>query len=134
MKIASTKYSDTSFAIAILVLRLGLGILMIPHGFNKLQHFSEYAAKFSDPFHIGKTASLALVIFAEFFCSCLLIAGLFTRLAVIPLIITMAVAVFIAHHGEIFDDGEHGALYLVGYLVILIAGPGKISLDRLIGK
>lgn len=81
---------------------------------------------------IGGPASLALVIFAEFFCSALLILGLFTRLAAIPLIITMAVALFKAHNGELFGDGETAAIYLFGYVVVVLLGPGKISIDGLV--
>jgi putative oxidoreductase len=49
MKLTSTKYSDTTFSIATLILRLGLGILMIHHGYDKLQHFSEYSKTFTNP-------------------------------------------------------------------------------------
>ena len=51
-----------------------------------------------------------------------------------PLIIAMSVALFVAHKGQVFGDGETAALFLVGYLILLLAGPGKISADRLIGK
>lgn len=55
-----------------------------------------------------------------------------TRLATIPLIIAMSVALFFSHHGDIFGKGEHPALYLLGFIVLLISGPGKFSLDKLI--
>jgi putative oxidoreductase len=83
---------------------------------------------------LGNTISLGLAVFAEFFCAMFLIMGLFTRLTVIPLIITMCVVVFMASNGEIFGDGEHGSLYLVGFLVILLCGPGKASVDGIMGK
>lgn len=83
---------------------------------------------------IGMTASLILVIFAEFFCSLLLVLGLFTRLAVIPLIITVLVIIFKVQHGDIFGDAEVVVLYLAGYAVLLMVGPGRISIDRMIGK
>jgi len=135
MKIASTKYSDTAFSFATLILRLGLGIVMlVAHGYDKLQHFAKYSGGFSDPFHVGSRISLSLDIFAEFFCSCLLILGLFTRLACIPLIIAMSVALFYAHHGDAFGVGERAALFLTGYIALLFLGPGKASVDRLIGK
>jgi len=134
MKIANSRYSDAAIAFATLFLRLGLGILMITHGNDKLQHFAKFSHSFSDPFHFGSTISLVLVIFAEFFCSCFIILGLFTRLACIPLIITVSVALIYAHQGELFGDGEKVALYLTGYLALIFAGPGKISVDRLIGK
>jgi putative oxidoreductase len=133
-KLFSSKYSDNGIAFATLILRLTLGALLLPHGYDKLMHFSTLSAKFADPFHIGSATSLALLIFAEFFCSALVILGLLARLACIPPIIAMAVAVFSAHNGEIFGDGEHAALYLGGFTALLFSGPGKISLDRLIGK
>jgi putative oxidoreductase len=46
----------------------------------------------------------------------------------------MCVVVFMASNGEIFGDGEHGSLYLVGFLVILLCGPGKASVDGIMGK
>src|SRR5689334_20821739 len=99
MKIGSIKYNDTAVTIAMLALRLGIGILMIAHGFDKLQHFGQMSGKFSDPLHIGSSLSLSLVVFAEFFCACFIVLGLFTRFACIPLIIDMAIALTYAHKG-----------------------------------
>jgi len=84
--------------------------------------------------HLGSTASLSLIIFAELICGILLILGLFTRLACIPIIIGMAVVVFIASHGQIFDAGERGMVYLAATLTILLCGPGRISVDGMMGK
>jgi putative oxidoreductase len=135
MKIISTKYSNTAFSFATLVLRLGLGVIMlVTHGSEKLLHFSKYSQGFADPFHVGSITSLSLDIFAEFFCSCLVILGLFTRLAVIPLIIAMTVALFYVHHGQIFGAGERAGLFLTGYIALLLLGPGKVSVDGMMGK
>lgn len=133
-KLLSTKYSETSFSLALFLLRIASGGLMIPHGYDKLKKFSEYAPGFTDPLHIGSSLSLSLVIFAEFFCAILIVLGLLTRLTTVPLIINMAVVVFIAHKGEIFGKGEHGALYLAIYIAILFVGAGKFSLDKMIAK
>jgi putative oxidoreductase len=133
-KLLSTKYSAGAFSTAMLVLRLGLGILMLMHGYNKLIHFGDMQHKFMNFMGIGSTMSLALVVFAEFFCSLFLILGLFTRLATIPLLITALVIVFKANKGDIFGDGEHGALYLIGYIVLLFVGPGRVSVDSMTGK
>jgi uncharacterized membrane protein YphA (DoxX/SURF4 family) len=46
----------------------------------------------------------------------------------------MLVVVFMVTHGQIFGDGEKGAIYLFTSLTILLCGPGKISVDGLIGK
>ena len=133
-KLLSTKYSAGAFTTAMLVLRLGLGVLMLMHGYDKLVHFAKYQNEFMNFLGIGKTMSLALVVFAEFFCSVFLILGLFTRLATIPLIIVASVIVFKVFHGDVFGDGEQGALYLIGYIVLLLLGPGRASMDSMIGK
>lgn len=133
-KLISTKYSPAAFNAATFILRLGLGILMIHGGYNKLVHFAEIQKTFMSFLGMGATISLSLVVFAEFFCSMFLILGLFTRLATIPLIITMAVALFKAHNGDIFGDGTMAALFLCSYIVLLLLGPGKISVDSMTGK
>jgi putative oxidoreductase len=138
MKIASTKYSDTAFNLATLILRVGAGSLMIAnHGLSKMTNFSQMSGKFADPFHIGSPVTLSLVIFAEVFCSALIILGLFTRLACIPLIFEMAFAFFRVHHmnwaaGQ--GGGEPTLLFATCFLTLLFTGPGRVSVDRLIGK
>ncbi|HET8573189.1 MAG TPA: DoxX family protein [Edaphocola sp.] len=134
-KLMSTKYSKTAFNLATLILRVCLGAVMIPgHGWAKLSKFSEMQDKFMNFMGLGSQVSLGLVIFAEFFCAILLILGLFTRLAAIPLIVTMFVAITMAHGADIFDKGQLPFVLLAGFLAIFILGPGKISIDGLISK
>lgn len=133
-KLTSTKYSAAAFSLAMLALRLFSGILMMNHGYSKLVNFSARKAKFMDFLGLGSTLSLSLTIFAEFFCALFIIIGVFTRLATIPLIVCMCVALFKAHHGDFFGEGELSALYLGCYLTLLIVGPGKYSVDGLTGK
>ncbi len=129
-----TNYTETRFNTALLILRVGAGILMMHHGYDKLTHFTGYQAVFINFLGLGTWLSLALVVFAEFFCSILLIIGLFTSLSTIPPLITMAVAVFIAHGGAVFAKGELATLYLFVYAAIMIIGPGAYSLDAVIFK
>ena len=133
-KLFSINYSDNGITFATLLLRLALGGLIIPHGYSKLISFAAKSSTFSDPFHVGHPTSMALVIFAEFFCGVFILLGLFTRLACIPLIVVMAVAVFYAHKGDFFGQGETATLFLAGYIALLFTGPGKVSMDKLIGK
>lgn len=133
-KLLSAKYSAGAVNMAMLLLRLGTGILMIHHGYDKLVHFSEYQDKFINFLGMGSTLSLALVVFAEFFCSLFLIIGLFTRLSTIPLIITMCVILFKVNNGHVFEKAENIPLYLLCFITLLIIGPGKISVDSMTGK
>lgn len=133
-KLISTNYSTGAFNAAMLILRLTFGVLMMNHGYDKLVHFAEYKVKFMNFLGLGSTVSLLLVVFAEFFCALFIVLGLFTRLAAIPLIILLCVALFKAHNGHFFTDGEMAALFLGAYLAILLLGPGKISVDGMSGK
>lgn len=130
----STKYSAGAVSAAMLVLRLAAGLLMINHGYDKLIHYGSMHNQFMNFMGMGKSLSLALVIFAEFFCSIFLILGLLTRLATIPLIIDMGVALAKAHNVEVFGKGELPALYLAVFIVILLIGPGRVSVDGMVGK
>jgi putative oxidoreductase len=133
-KLLSAKYSAGAVSAAMLVLRLGLGILIMSHGYYKLTHFAELQHKFTSFMGMGSVISLLLTIFAEFFCSLFLVLGLFTRFATIPLIITMCVVIFKINHGNVFDDAENAPLYGLGFLVLLLMGPGRVSVDSMIGK
>jgi len=121
--------------LAILLLRLAAGILMLTHGVGKLHLLlGSEAINFPDPLGVGATASLALAVFAELFCSLFLIFGLATRLSVVPLIITMVVAAFIIHAGDAFKAKELPLFYLTVYIALGLTGAGRISADHFIYK
>ena len=123
-----------SVNIAILVLRVGIAVLMLVHGLPKLMTLvSGEPVQF--PALIGTPAiSLGLAVFAEVICSILILMGLATRLATIPLIITMLVAVLYIHGADPFAKQEMGLHYLVGYVVLFLTGSGRYSLDNWINK
>jgi putative oxidoreductase len=134
-KLLSTNYSAGAFNFATLVLRLCVGVLMIRcHGYQKLTDFNQMKDHFPSFLGLSSSVSLALDVFAELFCSIFLILGLFTRLATIPLIIAMCIAVFQVHAGDIFGKGELATHYLVAYVILLLIGPGRISVDSMTGK
>ncbi len=116
---------------ALLLLRVGFSAFMIfGHGYPKVQKLlASGDIKFASVMGLSPMVSLSLAVFAEFFCSVLLILGLLTRFATIPLIITMLVAVFVVHGADPFGDKEMGLHYLVAYIVLLFAGPGRYSVD-----
>lgn len=124
------KTRETLASFGLLILRVGAGsLLLVNHGWGKLMNFSERATRFSDPLHVGSPASLALVVFAEVFCSIAVILGLFTRLAVIPLLIFFTVAIFIQHAADPFHKKELAILFAVAFLALLCLGSGRFALD-----
>ncbi|KEO73148.1 DoxX family protein [Anditalea andensis] len=119
---------------ALLVLRVGVAIMMITHGWSKIVNFSETMESFPDPLGIGVALSLQLTIFAEFFCAILLGLGFMTRLALVPLIIAMLTAAFMVHAGDPFSDKELSLLYLLSFIFLFLRGPGLYSMDGQILK
>lgn len=115
--------------VGLLVFRVGFGAMMFVHGLGKLQNYSSLSDKFPDPFGIGSAASLALAVGAEAFASLAVVAGVATRLALVPLIVTMLVAAFHVHAADSFDVKEKALLFLTGYVGLLLAGPGRFSVD-----
>lgn len=119
--------------LAILTARLGIAAIMLTHGFPKMMMlFSGATVQFPPVMGMSPELSLGLAVFAEVICSLLLIAGFGTRLAVIPLIITMLVAAFIIHGSDPFGKQEPSLQYLLVYVILLITGSGRYSVDYLL--
>jgi putative oxidoreductase len=114
------------------------GSLLIKHGFEKVLHFSAMAQHFPDPIHIGVVPSLVCAMVGDFVCSILLIFGLATRWAALISFINILVAWAFVHHFAFFGKpGEHGeliVLYLGVMLALMLAGPGRYSVDWVLGR
>ncbi|MDB5019950.1 MAG: DoxX family protein [Pedobacter sp.] len=119
--------------VALLILRVVIGCFMLVHGLPKLHTLVDGGTiKFGDPIGVGVIPSLILAVFAEVICSILLIVGFGTRLAVLPLMTTMLVAIFVVHAPDGFDKKELAAHFLLVYFFLLLSGSGKYSVDYLI--
>lgn len=117
----------------LLIVRVSIGLLMLVHGLPKWGMLvSGEEISFPSVLGFGPEFSLTLAVFAEVICSLLIIFGLATRLAVIPLIITMLVAVFHIHSQDPFAMQELGLHYLLVYIVLLLGGSGRYSVDNLL--
>lgn len=117
--------------IGILILRVTAGGLMFfNHGWGKLMNFSESSTNFPDPIGLGSSLSMGLAIFSEVFCAALVVLGIATRLASIPLIITMFVAAFIFHWNDPWAKKEMALLFMGMYLSLLCLGGGRYSLYK----
>ncbi|MGN6133546.1 MAG: DoxX family protein [Aureliella sp.] len=123
---------NTILSIGLLLLRVAFACLMLVHGNQKLMAFATLADKFPDPLGMGSQLSLVAAIGAEIGCSLLLILGLATRLAVIPLAFTMMVALLLVHASDPWQVKELAAAYLAVYVSLLFTGPGQFSLDHLL--
>lgn len=131
----STKSNTLIVDIVLLIVRVFVGFSMLSHGFPKLQQlFSGEEIQFFDFLGMGPKISLICVVFAEFVCSIFIILGLFTRVAVFFLIVTMAIIGLHYHSADPFSKRESSLLYLSIYSLIFAFGPGKYSIDGMISK
>ncbi|MCX7549896.1 DoxX family protein [Xanthomarina sp. F2636L] len=118
------------YDLALLIARLGFGGFMLTHGIPKIERLFSSPIEFGDPIGVGPTLSLILALIGEVIAPILIIIGLKTKLAAIPAAITMFVAAFIVHAPDDFGTKEKALLYLVGFLVIFLTGPGKYAIDK----
>lgn len=116
-------------SVASLLLRVGVSLMMMTHGWSKFKRVLDGEWRFGDPIGLGPEVSLVLTSFAEFICGILLIIGFKTRLAAIPPAFTMVVAAFVVHWDDPFNKQELPLMYLMVYLAIILIGPGRYSLD-----
>lgn len=115
--------------------RLTVGVVFIGTGWGKLHSLPDVTQYFAS-LHIPAPAFQArLAASTEFFGGILVLLGLGTRLASLPLAFTMVVAVLTAKRGDI--DGLSTLLgfeewtYIVIFLWLAVAGAGPLSLDAL---
>jgi putative oxidoreductase len=127
------KDGSNAISFGLLMFRISIGCFMLfGHGLAKLMGYSQMSATFPDPLGIGNPAiSMAMSIFAEFLMSIALAFGFLTRFALIPLIINMSVALIFIHKADPFKVKELAFMYLIAYVVMMITGPGRYSLDAM---
>lgn len=125
---------ETLRPIGLLLVRVVAGATMIyGHGWGKFQKFISGDWTFADPIGLGEGVSLGLAAGAEFGAALLVVLGLATRIAALPLVITMLVAVLIFHAGDPFGDKELPLIYATIFLSLFFTGPGRLSLDHVLG-
>jgi putative oxidoreductase len=118
--------------------RITVGSVFIGTGWGKLNNIGQTVEYFAS-LHIPAAAFQArLAAGTEFFGGILVLLGLGTRLASLPLAFTMVVAILTAKRAEL--DGIRTLLgfeewsYIVFFVWIALAGPGPLSLDALIAR
>ncbi len=118
--------------------RICVGWLFLQTGWGKLHDLPRVVEFFRQLGIPAPGFQAPLAASAEFICGTLILAGLATRLATVPLIVTMIVAIATARRADL--SGVADLFGFVEYLYILlllwigVAGPGPLSLDRLAAK
>jgi putative oxidoreductase len=125
----ATGYNGT-----LLFLRMLFGLLMITQGLTKLCHCEQQPAFYSSLLSWDSRLSLVMIIPVEIGCSVFLILGLFTRMAAIPLLLSMTIPVFVTHAADTFAKKELIIIYTAMYLLFLFTGGGELSFDNILHK
>jgi putative oxidoreductase len=121
--------------IGLLILRVlpALG-LFLAHGWSKLTHMPGIFENFANPIGLGPALSAALVIFSEVVCALLVLLGLFTRWAAVPIVMFFLIAGLIHHAPDPFPRQEFALIYAVPFLVLIFTGGGRYALDAVIAR
>lgn len=131
------RYLDRLQPLALLVMRLSLGIIMSVHGYHKvfggLQHFAHMIGGMGLPSWLGYVSA-----FTELLGGLLIIAGFFTRPAAFAICINLAVAIWKVHlHNGLLGSPDHpgfefplAAATLAFALIFFGAGP--IAIDHVL--
>lgn len=117
----------------LLVLRIGLAALIWTfHMGRKLGHVSEELREFPDPLGIGHAPSFVMAIGAEGACSLLVAIGFATRLLSLPIVFTMTMVLVLGARGFEGADVQSALLYALPYVVLVLTGGGRWSVDWLL--
>lgn len=124
---------ERAVSVLLLLIRLFFGILFFMHGLDKMTNFNALSETYPSVFGFGSYTTLMVAIFCEFACSMFLIVGLVTRIILIPMILSMAVA-FFDIHDAMMPEGELSLIYMIVFIGLFLTGPGRYSVDYLIDQ
>ncbi|KKB62907.1 LysR family transcriptional regulator [Robbsia andropogonis] len=121
--------------LGLLFLRTSASILLLAvHGWPKIINYTSQLQLIEDPLKIGRWFSLDFAIFAEVICPILMIVGIATRLAALPILIIIVMAVAIVHPDWSLAEGQFAWMLLIIFATVAIAGPGKYALSEAVIK
>ena len=129
---------DKQRSVALLLGRLAIGLVFMSTGWGKVHSIAK-VTEFFTSLHIPAPGLNAVVVgWSELLCGTALVLGVMTRLATIPLIVSMIVAILTAKRGDIHGFFDLVAFeeftYLVVLIMIAILGPGAIAIDHILAK
>ena len=126
----ASQCDERSGDVGLLFLRVSGGLfLLCVHGMPKLLDFTAQLQLIEDPFHLGAHLTLILAIFAEVLCPLLVVAGVLARLACLPILFVLLVALLLVHPQWTVAEGQFGWLLLILFATVFIAGPGRLALN-----
>ena len=121
-----------------LLVRLVFGYFWLETGWAKLHNLAFFSSRFVEWGIPWPSFNAALSAGTEFVGGLLMILGLATRLTMLPMIFNMLVALAVVVLPQISGLDEFveldEVLYVAVFVRLLVAGPGRVSLDALIAR
>lgn len=108
--------------------------LMIVHGFKKLGIGTAETEKIPNPLHLPDAFNNVFAISANIFFPFCILLGLCTRLAALPVLAVTLTGYFVLHWNDAPLIKDTPGIYSLVFLLILVLGPGKYSIDNYIYK
>jgi putative oxidoreductase len=137
LNIARSSLQRASF-VGPLLARFTIGVAFIESGWGKVNNLEKVTAFFTELGIPAPAFQATFVSWVELVCGTLVLIGLATRLAAVPLICTMIVALITAKADDIAGVGDLVGMIEFTYIALLawlvVAGPGWLSLDQLIAR
>ena len=120
--------------IILLIVRLLFsGLMIINHGlqyFMQLWPFNDISVSTKTIFGLSTLFTAILFFIGEFLAPLFVLLGYYTKLSSLVCMLTMTIAIILTHSNNPFTEGELALLYLVGFLIIFLMGPGKYSINN----
>lgn len=134
-KITNVYPTPLVFNASLLIFRIAICLqLMLVHGTKKIGIGIAEPEKVPNPYHLPEVINQYLAIAANLIFPVLVILGVFTRLAVIPILALTLTGYFVVHLHDSPSVKDIPFMYSLSYLLLLVLGPGRYSLDHLINK
>ncbi|MBD0254979.1 MAG: DoxX family protein [Cytophagales bacterium] len=131
LQIINPRPSQRLLDLGLLLFRLLAGFALLRvHGWEKIANYEEEVRSIPDPFGLGGEVNVAIAIFSDVFCGLLVMVGLFTRLASLSVLSTTLVGLLFVHINDPWHGRDVPMVYSIMFLVIMLLGPGKYSLDN----
>ncbi|WGK92711.1 DoxX family protein [Pseudomonas migulae] len=126
----ASQWDERAQDIGLFFLRVSGGLFLLwVHGLPKLLNYNAQLQVIEDPFHLGANVTLMLAIFAEVLCPLLIMVGVLVRLACLPILSVLWIALLFVHPQWSLEEGQFGWLLLILFTSLFIAGPGRLALN-----
>lgn len=134
----AARLGDSVRWLAAVLARLTVGLVFFQSGWAKLHDLAKVTDYFTELGLPAPAFQAGLASTTEFVCGGLLLVGLATRFAAVPLIVTMCVAIRTALWGQVDGLGSLVGLSEFAYIALLFGlathGAGALSLDALLAR